>query len=222
MIITLSRQMGSLGDDIAARVAAELGLALADRELIREAALAAGVSADLLQRLMYEEPRSLAAEVIEGLGSVSTRFPSGGISASNPLGAIFAPPLQPVSVGLEEGARAVGQVIRNVADRGNVLILGQGGQIFLRGRPATLHVQLVAPLEQRVARVAKRDAISDVAARHRVRASDSGRADYLARYHGANWLDPVLYHVVINTGMVSVEDAVSTIACLARLVEREI
>jgi cytidylate kinase len=129
--------------------------------------------------------------------------------------------LQPASVGLEEGAKAVGQVIQTVADRGNMLILGQGGQILLRGRPAALHVQVLAPFDQRVARVAARDSLSNAAARQRVRANDLARADYLARYHSANWLDPLLYHLVINTGMVSVEDAVQTIGCLAKLVERE-
>jgi hypothetical protein len=44
-----------------------------------------------------------------------------------------------------------------------------------------------------------------------VRASDRGRADYLRRYHGVDWLDPTLYHLVINTGWVSVATAVDLI-----------
>ena len=48
MIVTISRQMGSGGDEIAAAVAARLDLQIVDRELVHAAALAAGVPADLL------------------------------------------------------------------------------------------------------------------------------------------------------------------------------
>ena len=54
MIVTLSRQLGSGGDVIAARVATALGLTLVDREYVYRAALAAGVPGNLLQKLMYE------------------------------------------------------------------------------------------------------------------------------------------------------------------------
>jgi cytidylate kinase len=56
------------------------------------------------------------------------------------------------------------------------------------------------------------------AAESRVRASDRGRADYLRRYHGANWLDPTLYHLVINTGRVPVATAVDLIVQAYRAV----
>jgi cytidylate kinase len=49
------------------------------------------------------------------------------------------------------------------------------------------------------------------AAENRVKADDRARADYLRRYHGVNWLDPTLYHLVVNTGCLSVEAAVELI-----------
>jgi cytidylate kinase len=217
MIITLSRQMGSGGDIIARQVATALGLTLIGRDTIRAAAAAAGVPAELLQRLMYEEaPPSLAAEVLESLGSVPRQMGGVGTPAPNPLGTVFAPFLVPASVNLEEGARAVGAIIAAVADPGNVLILGQGSQLWLQARPAALHVQIVAPLELRISRVAERDQLTWNAAQRRVRASDAARADYLARYHAANWLDPLLYHLVINTGLLSLTEATAVIVDAAR------
>ena len=53
-------------------------------------------------------------------------------------------------------------------------------------------------------------------ARQQAQASDRLRADYLARYHGAHWLDPFLYHLIINTGQTSVETAVAVIVQAAR------
>ena len=65
---------------------------------------------------------------------------------------MFAPMLPPVAVSLEEAARSVGLVIREIASRSDVLILGQGGQMWLAGYAVACHVQLVAPLALRVAR----------------------------------------------------------------------
>jgi cytidylate kinase len=218
MIITLSRQMGSYGDEIASQVASELGLLLADRDLIRTAALAVGVAPELLNRLMYEDQRSLTTEMLESLSSAPRQISGLGAVAPSPLGAIFAPILLPASVGLEEGVKAIGAMLRAVADRGNVLFLGQGSQVWLRDHPAALHVQVVAPLEQRAAMIAEQAKVSRSVALRRVRACDSARADYLARYHEANWLDPLLYHLVINTGQMPITDAVATLVHAAQRV----
>ena len=51
-----------------------------------------------------------------------------------------------------------------------------------------------------------------------VRVSDQSRADYLARYHNARWLDPLLYHLVVNTGEMRVEAAVSLIVHAAQAI----
>ncbi len=180
MIITLSRQLGSEGDVIAARVAAALGLTLIDRERVYERALAAGVPAELLQRLMYERQRSLAAEIMDTLsGPVAQREPPA--PPSSPLLSVFAPLLPPAAMSLDEAARTVGLVIKDLASQGDVLVLGQGGQCWLRGYPGACHVQIVAPLELRIARVAAREHLSLAAARRRVRVSDQARAEYLLR-----------------------------------------
>ena len=222
MIITLSRQMGSGGDVIARRVATELGLLLVGRDYIRTASLAAGIPADLLQRLMYEEqPPSLAAEVVESLSSVPRRISGVGTPVPNPLGTVFAPILVPASVSREEGVKAVGAVIDAVVSQGNVLLLGQAGQILLRGKPATLHVQIVAPLELRIGRMTELHQLTRATAQRRVRTSDAARADYLARYHDANWLDPLLYHLVINTGQLSLDDAAALIVDAAQRLKHD-
>ena len=152
MIITLSRQLGSEGDVIAARVAAALGVTLVDRAHVSEAAVAAGVPEPLLQKLMYEGQRSLAAEIMDSLGGRSGESQRAPTHAPSPLLGIFAPMLPPMAVSQEEAAQSVGLVIKDIASRGNVLILGQGAQVLLHGYAGACHVQVLAPLELRVAR----------------------------------------------------------------------
>ena len=176
-VITLSRQMGSGGTDIANDVAAKLGLQYVDRQIIFQAAKQAGA------------PEAALAEVDE-------------------FGIL--PPM------LKAGERktfvtTVESVIRDFAQRGNVIIVGRGGQVILNELPNTLHLQIVAPMDMRVEWVAKAEKIDRETALNRLLASDKARALYLKRYYHVDWLDSRLYDLVINTGKIPRATAVALI-----------
>jgi cytidylate kinase len=102
-------------------------------------------------------------------------------------------------------------VIRGLAQEGNVLIFGRGSQVLLRNHPNALHAQVVAPRAYRVQILMERLSLDKRSAQNRLRASDRARADYVRRYHDANWLDPTLYHLTINTGRIPLASAVDLI-----------
>jgi cytidylate kinase len=240
-VITLSRQLGSHGEEIAVAVAQALALRLIDATLINQAAQRAGVPEMALAELAREEGRGLANNVLKALqampslsspyapypedatgsspavppandlGEAAAAASPGLSGLTIPFAGLFSPLAPPISASLEEYVRMVGLVIRGLAREGNVLILGRGGQVLLRKHPEALHVQIVAPFEERVQVVIDRQGLSQRAAQNRVRTSDRSRFDYLRRYHDADWLDPTLYHLVINTGGVSVATAVDLI-----------
>ena len=114
----------------------------------------------------------------------------------------------------------VGLVIRGLAHEGNVLLLGRGGQVLLKDHPGALHIQTVAPLAHRVQELMIRHALGRRDAQNRVRASDRARFDYLRRYHDVDWLDPTLYHLVINTARVPIATAVNLIIDAQRAIEQ--
>jgi cytidylate kinase len=201
MIVTLSRQMGALGEVIAARVAAAFDLRLIDRVAVYNAAIEAGMPENVLRELVYEGQRSLTDEILESLGRGSTK-------PSSQLSGLIAPMLPPVSLTSDEAVGTLGLLIKDLASGGHTLVLGQAGQVWLRGYQGACHVQIMAPFELRAARIAEQQRISLTEARRVVRASDRGRADSLMRHHGLHWLDPLLYHMVINTGQVPVETAI--------------
>jgi cytidylate kinase len=211
MIVTVSRQFGSDGETIARAAAEQLGLTVVDREQVYAAALKAGVKRDALERLMYEGQRTVAGEILQGLGSAR---PAG--ASSNPLLGVFAPAVSSETVGLEEAAVAVGELIRRLASEGSTMVLGQGGQALLRTMPGVCHVLFVAPVELRVANVARWHNLKEADARRSVRAHDEARKDYLARYHNVRWLDPLLYDLVINTQRVPADVAVGLVVAAAR------
>jgi cytidylate kinase len=211
MIITVSRQFGSDGESIARAAAEQLGLAVIDRELVRSAALAAGVNRDALERLMYEGQRTVAAEILQRMGTARP-----AAASSNPLLGVFAPAVSSDTVGLEEAAAAVGDVVRRLAGQGNTMVLGQGGQALLRDARNACHMLFVAPLDARVANVAKWHNLKEADARRAVRAHDAARKDYLARYHNVRWLDPLLYDLVINTQRTRGTVAIGLVVAAAR------
>jgi cytidylate kinase len=82
---------------------------------------------------------------------------------------------------------------------------------LLKDHPGALHIQTVAPVAYRIQVLMTRHALDRRDAQNRVRTSDRARFDYLRRYHDVNWLDPTLYHLVINTARVPVTEAVNLI-----------
>ena len=231
-VITLSRQLGSHGEEVAAKVAREMDLRLIDAATIHRAAQRAGVPEVALAELEHEGERGLAdrmLNVLRVMPSLQSSFafstpPAGEPSTSYsepstlsiPFAGLFSPTAPPISASLESYVRMVGLVIRGSAREGNVLIVGRGGQALLSKYPGILHVQIVAPLNDRIKVVAEREGLEWRAAQNRVRASDRARTDYVRRYHGADRLDSTLYHLVINTGRVAVDTAVALIVAAQR------
>lgn len=175
--ITISRQMGSRGDELAEEVARHLSWRLVCRDIINQAALAAGV------------PQVALAEVDE-LGLLG---------------------LRPTARERRLYLNQVERIIRELADEGDVVIVGRGSQLVLRERPDVLHVRVVAPLETRVDWLCQEEAICREAARVRLEASDRARARYLQRNYRVRVGDPALYHLVINMGRLTLPVAVGLV-----------
>jgi cytidylate kinase len=205
-VITISRQLGSSGCEISSLVAQQLGYRLVDREIIHRAAQDAGVPRIALQEMADEGRKNLVDRVLQTVNAMPP-IPStaeawrreAAASVTRPFGGIFSPAVPPFTVTLKDYVDMVGMIVRDLARQGNVVIAGRGGQVILRDAPDALHVQIVAPPPHRKAVLAEREGIGEAEASERVTASDRARRDYLRRYHGVGWLDPLLYDLVVNT-----------------------
>jgi cytidylate kinase len=104
------------------------------------------------------------------------------------------------------------ETILNLVEIGRVILLGRGGNVVTARLPGVLHVRLIAPLETRLKQMQQFEELTRRAALERIRREDLGRKRYLQKYFGKDIDDPLLYHVVINTGLVSLDDAAQMIA----------
>ena len=104
---------------------------------------------------------------------------------------------------------------------GNVVILGRGAQAILKEMPDVLHVRIEAPLGDRLQRIQDEEIISLEAAREIATRHDKAAADYLNRFYGVDWCDPMLYDLVINTRKWGIESAAHLIVNAISLLPAE-
>jgi cytidylate kinase len=109
---------------------------------------------------------------------------------------------------------ALGQLMAELAERGGVLLVGRGGSRFLRDHPEAFHVRLVAPPEARVRRVMEHRWLREGPARQLIAQSDSQRRRFYEGSFGADWSDPLEYHLTVNSGRLG-PAAVDLVACAA-------
>jgi cytidylate kinase len=181
-VITISRQLGSLGTTLGRKVAAQLEYRLVHRELINQAAHLAGAP-------------DMALATIDELGLLG---------------------IKPEENQQRAYLEAVQTIIVKFASEGKVIIVGRAGQVILQNNPNVLHLRVVAPPEIRVQRIVEAHGISSQAARAQIEDSDRYRASYLKRFYGIKWDDPSLYHLVINTGHISLETSAEVVCTAIR------
>lgn len=196
-LITISRQFGAGGSELAAALAARLGWRVFDRELIDRVA----------ERLSWD-PHTVEA-LDERPPALWTR-----IAAS----LMFAPMDCPVSVESSDVlnpdvvSHAANAAILDAARTPRVVIVGHGAQMIFRNRPDTLHLRLVAPAADRVQRVMLRKHCDRATAEALLPRIEHGRDAYVHRYYHVDRSDPLLYHLQINTGLVPLEEATTLVA----------
>ena len=94
----------------------------------------------------------------------------------------------------------VGQLMKELAGRGNVILVGRGGSRLLSDQPGAFHVRLIAAPEVRVRRVMEHRWMREGAARQLIDETDARRHRFFENAFGVDWSDPLQYHITVNTG----------------------
>jgi cytidylate kinase len=94
----------------------------------------------------------------------------------------------------------LGQLMQELAARGNVILVGRGGSGFLRTFPGAFHVRLVAPMDVRVRRLMEHRWLRESRALEVIAQSDSQRRRFYQNNFAADWASPLEYHLTVNPG----------------------
>jgi cytidylate kinase len=103
------------------------------------------------------------------------------------------------------------ETMLKLAGVGNVILVGYGGNVITAKLPHVLHVRLVAPLEKRIAHAHQFYNLTENEAHKFCLSQDRARARYVKKYFNADVNDPLRYHLVVNTGLVSYNGAAKLI-----------
>ena len=194
-IVTVEREYGCGGGEIAALLAARLGWKLYDQLLTEEIARLAHCSQAVVQQ-REERTDPLYYRLFKS-------FLRGSYE-----GSLNAPNLNLVDS--EKIVTLSKRVVLHAAEKGHCVIVGRGSQLFLNNRPDTFRVFLYAPREDKVRRLRGRGK-SEKEAEELVDTVDRERANFIEKYFHINWPDRAVYHLMLNTA-VGDETVVETIA----------
>jgi cytidylate kinase len=119
-----------------------------------------------------------------------------------------------------EMVRMLDRVIEAVAQRGDAVILGRGSFAVLGDFADVLNVRIQAPLSLRIKRVMERQQITEPdRAEVAVKESDKVRAAFIESFYDVRWNDATAFDMVIDTGKVSPELAVTELVEIVRALD---
>ena len=197
--VTISREYGSGGGEIAARLAKRLQWQLIDHEVVVRVAQKLQVSEEEAED-HDERVESLASRIFKSLQVIQPTMP---VAVEIPL-----------SIDSRAFHVARSQVIEGAVASGHVVIVGRGAQAHLAQRRDVLHVRVIAPLEARIAYVMRREGLDRAAAQARIVKKDQEHVRYLERFYHRRPSDPHLYDFVLNTGILDLDSAVDVISMI--------
>jgi len=183
-VITISREPGSGGSEIARRLSKDLKMDLIGAQIIQKIAESADMSAKVIESLDEKE--------------VTRR--------DNWLDSLF----ETRHLWLDEYLFHLTKVIGTIGGQGNAVIVGRGAQYILPPED-TFRLRFIAPMEFRIQNVMRGYASTTQEAAKYIIKTDSDRRAYLRKYFNADVTDPSSYDLVINTGKLGIEGSVEAV-----------
>ncbi len=180
-IITVSRQRGSSGSYLARRLAEELDYQLTHKQIIDIICSNSGYRKRIIEAL-DEKTKSQLELWVEGL------FQGQYVDASDYFKYLY-------------------HTVVAIAKHGGIVLIGRGGNLI-----ATLqtgfHIRVVAPERRRVENIMKYAFVDEQTATEAIKDSDEERSNFIKSNFNHDINDPHYYDLVINTGLIDIEDAV--------------
>lgn len=191
-VITISRQFGAGGKTLGEMVAKKLDYSFIDNELIQMVAKKAKVSTHWVESIEKEA------------GGKLLKFMTGLVSKS-----LVERILDEKRGYIDEEifVDLLNNIIKQIADEGNAVILGRGGQYILRDREAAYHVLLIAHMNDRIKFMQEHYDLSVPQATQAVTREDKRRSNLYRKFGKEDYDHPDLYHLVLNMSKLKLEKA---------------
>ena len=185
-VITISREAGSRGREVAEKLARNTGFDLFHNEILETMIETSKNSRRLLETL-DERGMTIVEDIVSALVNEHHLWP-------------------------DEYTKLLLRILNTIAEHGNAVILGRGANCAL-ARVNALKVRIVAPPGIRRKYLQKTRNLSFEDAEKLMHSTDANRTAFVRRYFNSDATDPANYDLILNTGFLSVDKAVQVIQC---------
>jgi cytidylate kinase len=192
--LTIARDEGSLGNEIAQELARRLGWHVFDKEIVTWIARNSHVRENLVRQL-DQKSQSLIEDAVSRL----LRMP------------------EYASFGSEEYHEALLETLVCLATHGSAILVGRGANYALRENEQGLNVRITASREVRVQRLSESWKATPEEARRRMESDDEERRKFIRQYFRRDFDDLCFYDIVYNTDRASAKRIASSILVFMNL-----
>ena len=194
-VITVGRQFGSGGRELARALADELGIAYYDKELLVESAKLAGIEPEFFEQKDERFPSFLHGIFSFTMGVTPMCYYTGGGSITD-----------------DSLYKAISDFLTAEADKRSFVVVGRTADYILRDHPRVVNLFLHAPMEECVRRITSRaDALTPEKAEAMAKRTNRWRADYYNFFTDKQWGNAASYGLTIDTSRMTMPQIVELV-----------
>ena len=193
-IISIGRQLGSGGREIAKKLGERLNIPVYDKKLLEMAAKETGIDASIFENADEKESNPFMRGV----------FVLKGIMNSYPIGAGSC----------MDGDRLFemqSEVMRNIVANESCIIIGRCAEYVLRDHPHIHSIFITADMCDRIRRIMENDGVNEQKAKEIAEKGDKKRRAYHDYYANSGWGIAETYDLCINSSRVGIDGCVDII-----------
>ncbi len=199
-VITIGRQFGSGGHDVAKLVSEKLDIKFFDKDIIALSAKESGLSESMFEGIEDKPTNSLLYSLVMGIQSGRGAYYHYGDALNSD--SLF---------------RVQSQVIRNLAETSPCVIVGRCSDYILREHNSIVNIFIHADKEWRVERVMEDLQLTEREAETMITKTDKRRGSFYNFYTNKVWGNVNNYHLTIDTSKVGIENAADIIVDYAKI-----
>lgn len=189
-VISIGRELGSGGREIAEKLAARLGIKYYDKKLIEIAATESGIDASVFADADERESSTFMGNVFSIHGSITDMFMSDSC------------------MGLDNLFALQSETIRDLSQQESCIIVGRCAEYVLREHPNMASIFITADYEERVKYICKNDNVKRERAIEIIEKGDKRRRQYHDYYTTTKWGVARCYDLCVNSSCLGIDGTV--------------
>lgn len=190
MIITINRENGSGGREIARRLGEMLGLKVYDKSILEEIVQKYKINKEEIERIKAQK-----TNLWSDFCQFYRQFSAAGNSYQN----------EDRKITSRELYYAEAQIMRDLASQESCIIVGRSGFHVFKDNPDALSIFIIADREARIKRIAQKEGVDEKTAEKLIEKTDAARDNFTKTFAGTSRYDARNYDITLNVSRFSTE-----------------